>query len=307
MADLFAVLAPVFLVIGAGYGATRFRLFDPAGTDHIMRFAQNFAIPCLLFLAIARLDLAQSFAPNLLISYYSSALSGFLIGLLAARYVFGRAREDAVAIGFCALFANSVLVGLPITERAFGTATLAGNFAIIAVHAPICYGVGTITMELLRRSTGAPRSREILKGLLGNPLILGIAAGFIVNMTGLPLPPTVWDGISLLASAGIPAALFGLGSVLTKYPLAGDLRIVAMICVIALIVRPLGVWGVGSALGLDENAFRSAVLTGAMPPGVNVYLFAFFYGRAMRIAAATVFIGTCLSFVTISVWLALLG
>jgi malonate transporter len=44
-----------------------------------------------------------------------------------------------VAIGFVPLFANSVLLGLPITERAYGADALAGNFAIISIHAAYCY------------------------------------------------------------------------------------------------------------------------------------------------------------------------
>src|SRR6056297_4296371 len=106
MQALLDVILPVFFVIGCGYLAVWRGWFSQSGVDGLMKFTQNFAIPCLLFTAIARLDLGQSFDWRLLFSFYSGALSGFILGLVGARMVFGRPWEDAVAIGFCCLFSN---------------------------------------------------------------------------------------------------------------------------------------------------------------------------------------------------------
>jgi malonate transporter and related proteins len=86
---LLQVILPVFLVIGAGYLAVRLRAFPEAGADALMKFTQNFAIPCLLFAAIARLDLGATLQPALLFSFYAGATAGFLAGLLGARFLFG--------------------------------------------------------------------------------------------------------------------------------------------------------------------------------------------------------------------------
>jgi malonate transporter and related proteins len=71
-------------------------------------------------------------------------------GLLGARFLFGRDWEDAVAMGFVCLFSNSVLLGLPITERAYGTGRAGANYAIIALHSPVCYAIGITAMEAVR-------------------------------------------------------------------------------------------------------------------------------------------------------------
>ena len=44
--------------------------------------------------------------------HFSGAVTGFVVGLLAGRYLFKREWEDAVAIGFCCLFANSLMLGM---------------------------------------------------------------------------------------------------------------------------------------------------------------------------------------------------
>ena len=48
---LLDVVIPVFLVIGAGYLATRSGQFKSSAVDGLNVFTQKFAIPCLLFQA----------------------------------------------------------------------------------------------------------------------------------------------------------------------------------------------------------------------------------------------------------------
>ena len=158
MQTLLDVILPVFLVIGFGYVAVWRGLFPMSGVDGIMKFAQNFAIPCLLFQAIAGLDLSASFDPRLLFSFFAGATICFVLGIMGGRLLFKRDWEDSVAIGFCALFSNSVLLGLPIMERAYGADAMAGNYAIIALHAPFCYGLGITVMEVcLLYTSPSPR------------------------------------------------------------------------------------------------------------------------------------------------------
>jgi hypothetical protein len=305
---LLEVILPVFLVISFGYVAVWHGLFSDAAVDGLMRFTQSFAIPCLLFRAIAGLDLGQEFDVALLGSFYAGATVGFLAGLLGARLLFARPWEDSVAIGFCCLFSNSLLLGLPITERAYGAEALAANYAIVAVHAPFCYLVGIGAMEAVKsRGQGLGTAFvRIARTLAGNALVIGIALGVAVNLTGLPLPGVLTDALDLMIRAALPAALFGLGGVLYRYRPEGDLRTIAYVVAVSLVLHPAVVWTLGRATGLSVEQMRSAVLTAAMPPGVNAYIFANMYGVARRVAASSVLIATGMAILTVWVWLAVL-
>jgi predicted permease len=310
VAALIDVTLPVFLLIGMGYLAVWRGGLTDAHVDGIMRFSQGFAIPCLLFLAVARLDLSASFDPALMVSFYTSSVTNFVLAALAARLLFRRPAEDSVAIGFAATFANLLLLGLPITERAYGSAATEANIALIAVHAPFCYTLGIITMETVRNRGGSARQMLAATGraIFRQPLMLGIGLGFVVNLTGLPLPATIGATLDLLARAALPAALFGLGGVLVRYRPEGDRKVIAMVCALALVVQPAVVWAMSHhVLPLTEAQTRSAVISAAMPPGINAYLFAHMYGRAMRVAASAVLLATALSVLTVTFWLHLLG
>ncbi|WP_172328305.1 AEC family transporter [Mangrovicoccus sp. HB161399] len=309
MGALIEVVLPVFFVIGFGYLAAYRKWISTPSIDGLMVFSQKFAIPCLLFLAISQLDLTQSFDIRLLASFYIGAVSGFAVGILGARFLFARPWEDCIAIGFCCLFSNSLLLGLPISERAYGEASLAANFSIISIHSPFCYLVGITAMELVRNAgrTRAETARSVLKAMFSNSLIIGIVLGLIFNLSGLPMPDVMSSALELMRRAALPAALFGLGGVLVRYRPEGDLATALFVVAVSLILHPAITLGLGNTLGVPHDTLRNGVVTAAMAPGVNAYLFADMYGKARRVAATALLLGTAFCVVTAWVWLQLLG
>ncbi len=307
MQALLDIILPVFLVIGFGYMVAWRGLLSAASIDGLMSFTQNVALPCLLFRAIWTLDLGDSFSFPLLISFYTGSLTCFTVGLFGARYLFKRDWEDSVAIGFTCLFANSVLIGLAITERAFGPDSLSANYAIIAFHSPFCYGIGITTMEFVRASASGQPNRNVplivVKAMFRNALVIGIALGAIFNLLDVTLPAPFTDALDMMVRTALPAALFAMGGVLFRYRPEGDMRIILFICGISLILHPSITWTLGTAFDLDDSAFRSAVITAAMAPGVNCYVFANIYGRARRVVASSVLGASALSVITAWLWL----
>ncbi|NIY72148.1 AEC family transporter [Marivivens donghaensis] len=308
MIALIDIILPVFLVLGFGYFAVWKGWFKETSVDELMKFAQNFAVPCLLFKGISSLDLGAHFDVRLLFSFYAGAISGFIVGITGARLLFKRSWEDSIAIGFIGLFSNSLLLGLPITERAYGSDALASNYAIIAIHSPVCYAIGITTMEIVKNRGGklSALPAKVLRSMFRNALILGISAGLIVNLTGIPLHNTLQSAIDLMARAALPAALFALGGVLVRYKPQGDLRTIGFIVSVSLVLHPTVTWLLGTSLNLSTDGFRSAVVTAAMAPGINAYLFANMYGHAKRVAASAVLIGTGMTVLTAAFWLMIL-
>jgi malonate transporter len=308
MSALLDVIIPVFLIIGFGYCTVWFKLFSTDTIDGLMKFTQNFAIPVLLFDAIAKVDLVNVFDFNLFFSFYIGATAGFLIGFLGSHYIFNRSLEDSVVIGFCCLFSNTVMLGLPITERAYGEEALKHNYAIVSVHAPFCYFLGITVMELVR-STEKSISRKtlvIFKAMFSNALVVGIVLGFLVNILGIDLAKSLQASIDMITAVALPAALFGMGGVLYQYRPEGDIGPITMVCLVSLLLHPAIVWITGLTSGLTDMQMRSAVITAAMAPGINTYVFANIYGRAKRVASTGVLLSTAFSIGTVWVWLSLL-
>lgn len=308
LVEILNIVAPVFLVIAAGYLAVRGGIASAEAIDQLMRFAVQFAIPCLLFLATSTIDLDVAFSWQMLLAYYLSAIGCFVVAFFIVRKFFKRRPGEAVGVAFAAMFSNLVMLGLPISERAWGVDSLAPNYALVAVNAPICYLLGITAMEYLRadgRGVSATTA-IVLKAMFRNSLMIGIGLGFIVNLAGIGLPGVLMAAIDLLAQAALPIALFALGGVLVRYKLADSLGEAGLIVVLSLIVQPGLTLLLGWQLQLPEATTKSIVLMSAVAPGLNAYLFASMYNRGTEAAASAVLLSTMLAGFTVSAWLLIL-
>ena len=74
----------------------------------------------------------------------------------------------------------------------------------------------------------------------------------------------------------------------------------------SLLLHPAITWTLGAALSVPGETLKTGVLTAAMAPGVNAYIFANMYGRAKRVAASSVLVATATSIFTAWLWLMIL-
>ncbi len=310
MGLLLDVILPVFVVIGFGYGMAKWGGMSENAVDALMWFAQSIGVPCLLFRQMALLDLKESFHPGLIGSFYAGAFLCFAAGFFGAWKLFKRPLEEAVTTGFACMFSNSVLLGLSISERAYGTAALTGNYVIIALHSPMFYAFGITLMEVVRsrgQGLSAPAlTLKVVKAIFSQSLVLAIMLGFIVNLSGLALPGALDVASEMLGKAGLPTALFGLGGVLYRYRPEGDKGLIALIVIVSLVLHPVATYSLAMLFQIDVASLRSATVTAAMPPGANAYLFAHLYATGRRANASAVLIATGLSIFTAWVWLKIL-
>lgn len=310
LANIFDIVAPVFLVIGAGYLAVSRKLFADSMIDGLMRFAIHFAVPCLLFRATSTMDLGTAYDWRLMSGFYIGSTTSFITATLLAWRTFGRRPADAVAVGFGALFSNLVLLGLPISERAWGAGSdaMATAYAIVSVHAPFCYLLGITSIELLRANgRSLPETAGIVaNAMFRNSLMIGIGLGFIVNLSRLTLPDALVSAIDIIASSALPIALFALGGILTRYALKDALGEAVSISVLSLVLHPGISLLVCRLLGAPDHLTDAVVLMAAMAPGLNAYLFASMYQRGQGTAASVVLLGTGVSILSVSTWLWLL-
>lgn len=307
--DIILIILPVFLIIAAGALASRFGLFTRDLIEGLAVFAQSIAIPCLLFRTMAQIDLAQSFDTSLIVSFYLAAAICFLIAAYSGRLLFGSNPGRSVALGFSSMYTNALLLGLPITAIAFGPGATANNFAIIAFQAPICYLIGVTAMEIANsgdRSLVQTAGITILR-ILRQPHIFSLMAGLAVNLLALPLPVFVSDPLDMLGDAALPVALFSLGGILTRYSLRGSWKETTLAVAIALLVNPALTLLFGQWFHLSEAALNSAVITAAMAPGVNTYMFANIYRTARDVTASAIVAGTAASLLTTPVWIMILN
>jgi malonate transporter and related proteins len=306
MLSILAVIAPIFALISLGFLAVRFRLFPAEGVKSLIAFVNNFATPCLLFYSISTSDFTAAFNISIIGPFYLGAIICFVIGIVLARRVFGYRPGESISVGFAGTFTNTVLVGLPIMTRAYGEAALPVTLSIIGLHGAILLTLGMLTMELSRRD-GQSLGKTLVvafRRVASNPLIWGIAAGIIGSLLDLTFIEPAEAFFTMMSSAVVPAALFGIGGALNEFKLSESWKPALVAALIKLVLHPaiayvLMIW----VLHVPMDIARYGILLSSMPAGVNIYVFATYYERGTSVAANAILIGTVLSILTISMWL----
>ena len=124
--DVITLTAPVFLIIGLGYIASRGGLVSREQVRGIGVFVLNFALPALVIKALAERPIGEVFNPWYLLAYGLGSLGVFGLGLAYFRFVRGRGLADAAIAGLGMSASNSGFVGYPVVVMVAGPTAVLG-------------------------------------------------------------------------------------------------------------------------------------------------------------------------------------
>ncbi len=310
MEIVLEIVIPVFAILMMGYGARKLHLFKEESAAGLAKFVFNFVIPLFLFRTFATNELPDSIPWGLFLSFYLAVFAVFGLGIAFGKGVFGRDLMGATLTGMGCAFGNTVLLGLALGLRAFGEEGAVPMFLILSVHGLILMTGTTILLETGRNAGSAIKELpvKVLRGMLTNPLIVGLAVGLAFNLAGLEIPKMADDFLRIMQGAVLPCALFAMGSTLAEYGFKGRLGQSVLSVAMKCILLPALVYVLAvHVFHLEQGWALAAVLLAAQPTGVNVYLFAQRYGTAQALASTTIFLSTAFSIFSLPVVLYLFG
>lgn len=311
--DLAAIVVPVFAFIGIGVLIVRARILPAATGDVLGDFVFTLAVPVLIFRSVGTLTLPDVSPWPFWATYFAAVAPTLLVAAVLAEKVFGRDPTTGVVACISAGFANTVMVGVPLVSGAYGEEGLVTLFLLVAVHLPVMMAVSAVLIELAAfRAGGRPRPVEALRrvgvALVTSPIVIAIACGFALRLTGLPLTGIVREVVDRVADTAIPLALISLGMTLNGYGVRGNVAPAAALAALKLGLMPGVVLLLATTVtGLPALPTAVLVLTAACPTGINAYLIATKYRAGLALSASTITLTTAVSLLTFSFWLAVLA
>jgi malonate transporter and related proteins len=304
MKEVLATVMPLFGLIALGFAAAKFKMFPAEGASGLSRFAFDFAIPALLFRNLVHVDQPQASPVVLWVTYYGALAVNWVLASVVATQLPGFGPRSAAVASMTSCFSNLVFLGLPLSVSAFGPDAALPAALIVAVNTPLLWFVAMLQMEWGNRESGASFGRllgDLARSLLKNPIILALIVGGVWRASGLALPAIPDLFLELLGDCAVPVALFALGLSLSTYGLGEGWHEAAVLVGLKLALFPAIVWLIGSAMpGMPPTWLRVAVLMAACPAGVNAFLLAMRYQRAVATVAAAIAIGTGISAFTLT-------
>jgi hypothetical protein len=300
MLDIVVSLVPIFALILLGQFLRLWRPLDARFWAAADRLTYYVFFPILLFVSIAKADLADMpvsagiglpvvtlllvtggllfLRPRLRFKgpAFASVMQGSIrtntyIALAAALAVYGEEALPAVALGIIAF--------VPFV-----------NLVSVLVH--VRYGSGK-----------SGRARSALFEIATNPLILACIAGIACNLADVVLPELVDTTLELLGRAALPMGLLSVGAALEFASVKRSAKALVVASAIKLAVLPAILLVAMSNADLGGVPAGVLLLFAAAPTSVSSFVLARHMGGDYKLMASLITVQVLCGMATLPVWL----
>ena len=296
-------MLPVFGLVLCGWVAGRMRLVGAESSDALNQFVYYFALPAMLFAAVARGSLEQIFNLPFLCGVVIATLACAGAGFAVSAWLQGGTPQEHSLRALNASFSNTGYLGIPLVTVAYGPeAALPAAMATVATNV-LLFSASLTLLELFdRRESAGSGIAQALIGTARSPLIWPIALAIALVAVNLTLPAPVMRFADLLAAAAGPGALFALGLFVSRQSMREGMAAAWPGVALKLLLHPLIAAAVFyGLLTVDPLWAKVAVVGASLPLGATAFVLAQRYKLLEVETSCSAVLSTALSVLTVSI------
>ena len=302
------VTMPIFLLMLLGYGLNRVGLVSDELASLANGFVFKVALPASLFSDLCGTDIVGAWDTGFVLFCAGATLLSILVCWLVSR-AFGQAswRGEFIQASYRS---GAAFLGVAFIQNIYGSVGMAPLMIIGAV--PV-YNVSAVIILQLMRPDGegdgrvdAALVRRLVRGVVTNPIILGIVLGCAWSLLRVPMPAVLGKVVSDVGGIATPLGLIALGASFS-FRRALAMRVPALAST-ALKLVGLAALFLPAAVGLGYAGQKlvAVLMMLGLPSTVSGYVMAKSMGHEGTLASSVVMLTTLLSAVTLTFWLWLL-
>lgn len=291
---------PVFLLMVAGGVLGRLGFLPAAFCKAADRLTFTVTLPVMLFLDMAGLDIRRDFEPKFVLFCAGATLAGILATWALARVLM---RDKAVVGEFvqAAYRSSAAILGVAFIQNIYGSSGMAPLMILGSVPLFNIFAVLILMIESPQHQT--PRPARVLRGVLTNPILLGIVAGTVFSLLPVQMPAIAEKTLTSLSSLTTPLALLSIGAGFkgaSAIRRAGPTLAAAFIKTVglSLVFIPCAV-----ALGFRQQELVALLIMLGSPTTPSAYVMARNMGHEGVLTASAVALTTLLSALTLTGWI----
>ncbi|MFH2131623.1 MAG: AEC family transporter [bacterium] len=305
--EIFKTIIPIFLVISIGLLARKRGMIPDAFRGPANQITYLFAIPAMMFRAIAKSDFRGQFEFELLLGTLLPIVIVFAISWLFYRGI-GVERKQTGTIVDGSIHGNIGYIGFAVVFYYLGADALA-RAAILSAFIMLLHN--SLAIIVLQVNADRHGSRlewgHVGMKIAGNPIILTAVIGIVFSVFQIPIPEIIDRTLGIISSMALPLALLVIGASLDFHLKTQHLIYILTACLFKLILMPaIGLWLYKNS-GLSVELFLPGLILLMMPVAALVFILASELDGDTRLAANLISVSTALSALTIPIWLALLS
>ena len=204
---------PVFLMMVFGYFSKKVGLLDDHTTAKLNKFVFRTLLPALLFMDLSTADFKAVWDGRfvlfcMIVTFISVSVACLYSLLHKDRYERGEIIQAAYR-------SSAAILGIAFVKNIYGEATMAALMIVGTV--PLYNIIAVVTLSLTspdreNQKGGRQLFLSTLKGIVTNPIILGIIVGILWSVIGIPQPVILQKSVTYLGNMATPLSLIALGA-----------------------------------------------------------------------------------------------
>ncbi|MBN1044056.1 AEC family transporter [Clostridium botulinum] len=294
------VVLPLFITISFGYFLKSIKLFDDSTLKKMNNLVFKTFLPILLFYNIYTADLSVGLKPKLMLFSVLSIISCFLVLIIIIPKIEKDNKRKGVLVQ--AIFrSNFVLFGLPVTISLLGENNVGITSIIIAVVVPTFNFLSVISLEMYKYNK--INYKNILKGIISNPLIIASLIGIFTLALGIKFPKFIDKTLLDLSRVATPLALVILGGSFEFNSIKGSLKQISLAVIGKLILVPSIFIPLSIFLGFRNAQLATLLIMFSAPVAVNSFTMADQMGADSELAGQIVVFSSTFAILTIFMWI----
>ena len=292
------VVAPLFILMAAGYLARMFGFVSDTFLDEANRFVFRFSLPLMLFQNV-QTHFHSNFSDYRLIIFSLVGVSAtILLSMLVIPFFVKRSGQRGSMVQ--AIYRSNFLIyGLPLATGIHGDKAVAVISMMMGIMVAF-YNMMAVIILSIYSETGQKLSlKGIFVNIFKNPLILGCLSGMLFGASGLSFPEALNKPLNDLAGLAPPLALFIMGGKFKFRRLAGNAVKVTAATLCRLVAVPFTAIAAAVFLGMRDVYLAALLSLFATPAAAAGYIMAENMGCDGELAGQIVVTTTLASSVTI--------
>lgn len=299
------VTLPIFVIILLGGFLKRIGMLSEGFTVSADKFVFKIALPVQLFRDIAAMDLRADFDIRFVLFCIAATTFMFAAAFFIGR-IFLKDRAMSGAFGQAAARSSAAILGIAFAENIYGDAGMMPMMIVAAVPFFNIYSVIILTLSSSEGKFDLALVKKTLKGIITNPIIIGIAIGALWSLLGLPWPTLLSKSVGYIANTATPLALLVLGATFKGKEALKKIGPTFAATFIKLIGIPSLVIPAAVFMGFTGSELVAIMIMVSSPTAVACYIMAKNMGGDEILTASIVMSATLLSSVTLTFWVFLL-
>ena len=295
---------PIFIMMIFGWVCRRTELLDDHTTEKLNKFTFRTTLPALLFTDLSKADFYSVWDTKFVLFCMGATLMSILTAALYS--LLHKDKSERGEIIQAAYRSSAAVLGIAFVNNIYGKSTMA---ALMIVGTVPLYNIAAVTVLSLtspERDAHAGRKQLFLptvRGIVTNPIIIGIAAGMIWSVLKIPQPVILDKSVSYLANMATPLSLIALGASFRISDTRGKLPLTLGIAFIKLVLFCLMFLPLAVHIGFREEKLTAIlVMLGSATRG-SCFVMAKNLGHKGTVTAFSVMLTTLLSSFTLTAWL----